>query len=199
MQSLNRYSYVLNNPLSFTDPSGFFLGKLFKKIARAIKRIVRSITRAIRNFIRKYGRTLAAIALTIVVPSSYAVLAGFGSGLIASGGDLKAAVIGAITAGAFQAVGTAFEGFKNATGALSAGARVAKTVAHGVVGGLSSVAQGGKFGEGFASAGVTQAFSSQIDGISDAPGFSAQRTFAAAIVGGTASAVSGGKFANGCK
>lgn len=30
-QSLNRYSYVLNNPLSYTDPSGFF----FKKASRA--------------------------------------------------------------------------------------------------------------------------------------------------------------------
>ncbi|MDP1696378.1 MAG: RHS repeat-associated core domain-containing protein [Xanthomonadaceae bacterium] len=34
-QNFNRYSYVLNNPLSLTDPSGFLfggIGKLFKKI-----------------------------------------------------------------------------------------------------------------------------------------------------------------------
>ncbi len=33
-QSLNRYSYVLNNPLSYTDPSGYFFKKLFESIKK---------------------------------------------------------------------------------------------------------------------------------------------------------------------
>ena len=32
-QNLNRYSYVLNNPLSYTDPSGFSFFKIFRSIA----------------------------------------------------------------------------------------------------------------------------------------------------------------------
>ena len=35
-QSYNRYSYVLNNPLSYTDPSGYFFKKLFKGINKAL-------------------------------------------------------------------------------------------------------------------------------------------------------------------
>jgi RHS repeat-associated protein len=42
-QSFNRYSYVLNNPLSFNDPSGYFLGKLFKGIVRAVTGVFKAV------------------------------------------------------------------------------------------------------------------------------------------------------------
>ena len=35
-QNYNRYSYVLNNPLSYTDPSGYFFKSLFKKLNKAL-------------------------------------------------------------------------------------------------------------------------------------------------------------------
>ena len=192
LQSHNRYSYVLNNPLSYTDPSGFFFKSLFKKIRKLIKRLVRKIVRAIRNFVKKYARTIAAIAITAYAPqiglNAYA--AGFGSGLIASGGDIKAGLISAATAGAFGEAHSLLEG----AGPL------ARVATHAAIGGVSSVANGGKFFEGAISAGVTQFASVKFGKIFKAPTTFANRlgnAFKAAVIGGTAAAVSGGKFANG--
>lgn len=193
-QNFNRYSYVLNNPLSLTDPSGFsFLGKLGKFI-----------------------RPLAAIAISIYLPGSVAffgaavaggatlastVVAGFLAGVVASG-TLKGGLVGAFSAAAFFGVGSAFKGLENtgdfAGTSFSQGAFGAKVLAHGITGGVMSELQGGQFGHGFAAAGVTQAFSGKIDGIDPGTaGISAERVFVAAALGGTTSALTGGKFANG--
>ena len=73
-----------------------------------------------------------------------------------------------------------------------------KVIAHGTVGGASSAAQGGRFKDGFLSAGVTQALAPGIGKLDSSQlGFSVEGTLAAAVVGGTASVVGGGKFANG--
>jgi hypothetical protein len=117
---------------------------------------------------------------------------------------LKAGFVGALTAGAFSQIGGHFqylEGGNAVTGladGLTKGQQALKTLAHGAVGGAASIANGGKFGEGFISAGVTQAFSKQVDKIGGT-GISgkAKRISAASIIGGSASVVSGGKFSNG--
>jgi RHS repeat-associated protein len=45
-QSLNRYTYVMNNPLSMVDPSGFsWLSKQWKKAKRAVKGIGRALSK----------------------------------------------------------------------------------------------------------------------------------------------------------
>jgi len=172
-QSLNRYSYVLNNPLTFTDPSGYF---------------------SLSSFFKKWVRPLAAIAVSIWLPgagfwaaaginstTAIAMISGTISGAISSG-NLKGALIGGLTAGAFKGVGDKF-----------AKLSVGKVLAHGAVGGASSLLQGGKFGHGFVSAGVTQSFSGRIGNISTNAG----RVAAAAILGGTVSKLTGDKFANG--
>jgi hypothetical protein len=69
-----------------------------------------------------------------------------------------------------------------------------KIAAHGVGGGIMAELQGGKFGHGFVSAGVTEALSPELMAYN--PG-AFEQTAIAALVGGTASALSGGKFANG--
>ena len=188
-QSYNRYSYVFNNPLALTDPTGFFsLGRAFKSIGK---------------FLRENWRTIAAIGVAIAIPYGGAWIAGmefsvfattgiglasiaaggFASGLIASGGDLQAGLIGAWTAVAFVGAGNMFGT------TLSAG----KVAVHGAIGGLSTAVQGGDFGVGFLTSGASVALTGSVD----LPENAAVRTAAASVVGGTVSVIGGGKFANG--
>jgi RHS repeat-associated protein len=190
-QSQNAYSYVLNNPLSMTDPSG-------------------------ASWISSNWRTVLSIAISIWLPgsgfftalgvtSSFAisVATGFISGVV-SGGGLKGGLWGAFSAGLFNGVGSYFDAAKWAhvsgdiAKSLTSGGVAAKVLAHGVAGGVMSSLQGGKFGSGFASAAVTQAAATKIDGIDVShPSFSPSRIIAAAIVGGTTSVIVGDKFGNG--
>ncbi|QEI12992.1 hypothetical protein FY115_12680 [Cellvibrio japonicus] len=198
-QSYNRYSYVLNNPLNATDPSGYFFKKLWNKIRPFVGAIV--------------GVVLAAYCPPCTASIWGAMGAGAAAGAAgaaANGGNiLRGALTGAVSGAAFFSVGAAFQGAEGSGNFLGSGLKAAdfglKVFAHGIVGGVMSVLQGGKFGHGFASAGVTQAFAGGIDRIGGSKfsssyfdaGNRALRITAAAIVGGTASTLSGGKFANG--
>lgn len=79
--------------------------------------------------------------------------------------------------------------------ALSAQATSVGT--HAVVGGALSVAQGGSFMEGFASAGIGSVAGFGAAGIGDDAGGIYTRTAIAATAGGLASEITGGKFSNG--
>ena len=61
LQALNRYSYVQNNPLSYTDPSGYFLKKLVEKIGNAIGNIFEGFGKLIKTSLQKIGRVFAEV------------------------------------------------------------------------------------------------------------------------------------------
>ena len=192
-QGWNRYSYAANNPLSLTDPTGY-----------------------------SWWRDILAIAIVIIAPEAFpevfaeygfaaTVATGFVAGAVQTD-HLSGGIYGAFSAGLFYGVGAAFESGGFANSWASEGDHVfgssynlagfsAKVLAHGVAGGVMSSLEGGKFGSGFAAAGIADSFSGAIDHLDPGnpigKGISAERIVASAILGGTASELAGGKFGNG--
>lgn len=177
-QGLNGYSYVVNNPLALTDPTGY-----------------------------SWWRDILAIAIAVLLPEllpeSWGIWAYAASGFIAGvvqSGTLQGGVYGAFSAALFYGIGNyfrsagwAFDNGTACTAQMTSIGLTAKAISSGIAGGVMSSLQGGKFGSGFIGAGVATAASPTIEGIGNAPG----QAVAAAIVGGTASELSGGRFANG--
>lgn len=196
-QSLNRYSYVVNNPLALTDPTGYSWWGDALRIAAVV---------VISYYTAGWGATLWA-------EESYAsALAVVGAGGFAAGavqtGNLKGALTGAFSAELFFGVGEYFnsagwahEGGNIGSTNLNSVGYTAKVLSHGVVGGIMAKLEGGKFGNGFWSAGVSEAASPGIDKLDPenpiGQSVSANRIIAASIVGGTTSVIAGGKFGNG--
>ncbi|MBN1007895.1 RHS repeat-associated core domain-containing protein, partial [Amphritea pacifica] len=199
-QNLNRYSYAMNNPLKYTDPSGFFFKKLFRSIKKAVSNAVK--------FVKKYWRQIVSIVIMVYLPGYIpeawgpvvtGAITGGAAGFVSTG-SLKGAVMGAVSGAAFGAL----HGFDG--GVLGSVESIQKIGMHGLVGGITSKMQGGKFGQGFLSAAFTQAVSIGAKGTSlfkTAAGRAlnaaerANNAIIAAAIGGTAALVGGGKFMNG--
>lgn len=182
LQSLNRYSYCLNNPLSLTDPSGYsWLGDNWKTIVAAVVAIV------VTYFTVGAGSSLG-----------YAILAGASGGF--AGGFTGALLYGADLGQAFKAgaigaiIGGISAGLTYGVGSINFDDIVGIMLAHGIVQGGISEMSGGKFVHGFFSGAFTAGFA---PGIMQTANTKAGAVVASAIVGGTASAIGGGKFANG--
>ncbi|MBR1201849.1 MULTISPECIES: RHS repeat domain-containing protein [unclassified Bradyrhizobium] len=215
-QGWNRYSYVGNDPLAFTDPNGFSwfsnffhsVGNFFSGIARDVTHFLQ--TNAIARAILQIGAT---VLLNVVLPGlglltagsmALAVASAAGGAVIAtglSGGNLgqilRAGVIAGATAFAFSGVGE-LTGHTPEFGTPQYAANVA---GHAAVGCLSSVASGSQCGSGALSGAVGSALSPLTNSVFRAPQENLEArvggTIISAAAGGLASLAGGGKFENG--
>ncbi|MCP5079950.1 MAG: RHS repeat-associated core domain-containing protein, partial [Psychromonas sp.] len=190
-QNYNRYSYVLNNPMSYTDPSGF---SFWSNITKPFKKLGRNIIRAAAKV---FGANLVNFVGS-VVSTYFGGPAGAGAWTyefnramgVSSTGALRAGLTAFASTYALQQIG--------ASDTWGTAGTIENISANAMVGGISAELQGGKFGHGFISAGFASMAKPAIyDKWGYSPENQVQRVMAAAVVGGTASVLSGGKFANG--
>ena len=179
LQNYNRYSYVLNNPLKYVDPSG---NEIFSIIATII--------------------AIGQKAWTTWKASSIFLLfftAGFLDAYVESGDvgvSLKAGLISGTSAYFAHQIGTWFQDGWAANAFTSPTlANVVKATFHGVRGGIAAELSGGKFGAGAGAA----FFGDYAGGLAHeyTGGGVGSGLIVSAIVGGTASEIGGGKFSNG--
>ena len=181
-QSLNRYSYLANNPLNATDPSGYFLSSIFKEVGRSLIRgAVKLFGAEAVNFV---GSFFATYWGGPIGAAAWAYEFGRAMGMSTSQA-MRSGVVAGVSAYAFQSIGDAY-----GNNGITFGEAVTYT---GVVGGAASVLQGGKFGHGFVAAGAGMAGGTYA-GTLKSP---TARVVASVVVGGTVSEMTGGKFANG--
>lgn len=155
-QNYNRYSYVLNNPLSYTDPSGYFFKKLLRSIAKipilnmaiqAVMAVYCQVCLVAYNAMSTYAVTGS---LKAAFTSAIVSIASPGGGSF--GGIVATGVIGGL---ASKAQGGNFgHGFWSAGLGAAMGGRIqtgnayANVVVSAVVGGTVSKLTGGKFANG---------------------------------------------------
>lgn len=226
LQSFNRYSYVLNDPLTLTDPSGYFsLGGAFRSIASAFASVVKAVVNVQVGYYKlqwKYRKEIAIAVIIIASAGSAApaviILSGAAVGFISgfettiqNGGSLNdalsagftGAVIGGISAGVGYGLGAAV-GELGAQGLTQAGCQV---VASGLRDGVVESLQGGSFEHGFMQGikreAIRQAASYATSYVGDAGGHETSfdnviyKSVAHGVVQGISAKLSGGQFKDG--
>ncbi len=185
LQNYNRYSYVDNNPLSATDPSGykkFWRQKWFKQ-AVIVAAAVYTGGAAAAAFAGSSAEAGIAVATGnyAYIQAASAIVGGMASGAVtgaASGQGINGIARGAAYGGLSGGISYGIGSLQPTLGTFGT------ATAHGAAQGTLSYAQGGQFSAGFAS-GFTGKY---------AGGYGLGGSM---LAGGISSKVAGGSFADG--
>lgn len=165
-QDYNRYSYVLNNPLSLTDPTGY---SWWTSWGRTVAAIVVAYFTGYYNYgpvggtpsIGVFGATSASSAAAL----GNAVAAGFAAGGI-MGGNIESAIQGAFSGMLFYGIGTAADGLAKAGGiskTVFEHGGIGRVAMHAAAGCATSAGQGGSCRDGAIGAGFSEAVGPYLD------------------------------------
>ena len=163
LQSYNRYSYVMNNPLAYTDPSGYswfshFMHSTVGKVVTIAAVIVASVVTygAATSAMASFGTSIFGTTATVAGATTFTAstlggavagatagfAGGFTGGFLGSGGDLNAALQGSL----HGALAGGFAGGVNTY--FSTYSWYVKAAAAGTGGGVGARIFGGNFGRG---------------------------------------------------
>jgi RHS repeat-associated protein len=187
LQNYNRYSYVMNNPVSMTDPSGYS--------ARSFNRFMTRFTAlhgdfahsyidrrwGMRAYNDPYVRTAAAL---VAAYFTYGAASSYFTGAAMAGGSSTTFATVAVSSEAGGVIGASLTG---------AGTAVASAAAGFAAGGI----QGGNLNSALSGA-VSGAISGGISGYFGSS-YPVERIAANAVAGGVSSSIRGGKFSEGLK
>jgi RHS repeat-associated protein len=213
-RTFNRYTYVLDNPLKYTDPTGYFhisISHIVSSVGHAISGVGHAISSAVQDIAHAAGSVVrwvvqnwkevvviaAAIGVTVLTGGTASpILVGLLVGATTSG--LSSALYGGSLSQVLLATvkGAVFGAISGGIGeALSAGS-FAAILAKGGLGGAESLVQGGNILQGFGIGALSDVVP-DVNSIGGFDGAAVLRIGAQAALSGTIAVIEGGKFGNG--